>query len=735
MAVLIQYAKDDGPIHLFEPWKNPIKETLRLIEEICDDEVVGFNLAFDHFHLCKLYTTFSLYHDWDAYPEDVIDELAELEPLGRDGPCLKVKSACDLMLHARKGRYQSTMDRRPIMIRKVPTVLAWELAEELEKRIPLPDYYFARKKKRVKTHWSVRDIEGNKDFKNLVLDFAPSSALKVIAKDVLGFEETMLFQEIECNVRPEEVGWAPFAKAIGEKGAWNRAWPVVIYKHIDHWHYNKLAREYAEKDVHYTREVWKSFGSPAPGDADSVLACMVAASRWRGYRVDLEQIKSLKEEAKKKLRSFSANPRIVKRYIGEVLDESEKAVIQGSTKKRVLEEISQLLADCPNCEGNGCDKCENGVIKHPAASRALEVLDARKAKKEIELYDKILQAGRFHASFKVIGTLSSRMAGADGLNAQGIKKAKNVRSAFPLSWPGYVLTGGDFSGFEVTIADAVYNDPKLRQDLLSGKKIHALFGVNVFPNMTYEEICATDGSKTNDIYGRCKSAVFAMFYGGTGFTLKDRLNVDLEIAEKAVALFHKQYKEVSVETIRVTKMFTSLSQNEIGGRITYHASADYIESMYGFRRYFTLENRIIKALFDLGEKPPQAWTKVRVKVCRRIDRGDQTASGAVRSALFGAAFGVMSGIIRAAKNHKIQSAGASITKALQRRIWDLQPSGVNDWLVQPMNIHDEIMNPSHPSVVKNVEKVVNNFVEETRPKVPLVAIDWKSNLNSWADKS
>jgi hypothetical protein len=157
--------------------------------------------------------------------------------------------------------------------------------------------------------------------------------------------------------------------------------------------------------------------------------------------------------------------------------------------------------------------------------------------------------------------------------------------------------------------------------------------------------------------------------------------------------------------------------------------------MYGFRRYFTLENRIIKALFDLGEKPPQAWTKVRVKVCRRIDRGDQTASGAVRSALFGAAFGVMSGIIRAAKNHKIQSAGASITKALQRRIWDLQPSGVNDWLVQPMNIHDEIMNPSHPSVVKNVEKVVNNFVEETRPKVPLVAIDWKSNLNSWADKS
>ena len=32
---------------------------------------------------------------------------------------------------------------------------------------------------------------------------------------------------------------------------------------------------------------------------------------------------------------------------------------------------------------------------------------------------------------------------------------------FPLSWRGYILCGGDFDSFEVTLADAVYNDPSL----------------------------------------------------------------------------------------------------------------------------------------------------------------------------------------------------------------------------------------------------------------------------------
>jgi hypothetical protein len=53
MMVLLQWALDDGPINLHEVWRRPIRETLALIEWTCQHTVVGFNLAFDWFHIVK----------------------------------------------------------------------------------------------------------------------------------------------------------------------------------------------------------------------------------------------------------------------------------------------------------------------------------------------------------------------------------------------------------------------------------------------------------------------------------------------------------------------------------------------------------------------------------------------------------------------------------------------------------------------------------------------------------
>jgi len=63
---LIQHCKGvDGEIELFEPWLNPVESTLLLIDNLMEDPegIVGFNLAFDHFQLCKLYTIFSILKD------------------------------------------------------------------------------------------------------------------------------------------------------------------------------------------------------------------------------------------------------------------------------------------------------------------------------------------------------------------------------------------------------------------------------------------------------------------------------------------------------------------------------------------------------------------------------------------------------------------------------------------------------------------------------------------------
>lgn len=831
MPVIIQYAFDDATPTIYNFWTNPIDETLALIEDICECEVIGFNLAFDWFQISKIYTTLRLakgVFGGEAYPDEHIKQIGELEERARDGDCVKPYKSLDLMLHARKTEFQMTMERSDIRIRKVPTALASKLCDTLEEGIVFSELLFARAKKKF-ARWTLhpckdRDGTVSKDFRDIVLKFKPSIALKMLAMHALKVpaSEIIPFTDIEVprHYWPAELGYAPFCaalyrlnkkeykKALGKN--WRRKpWPEVIQYHINHWNHHTKAREYAAKDVDLTRKLHAYFGHVAAGDDDSELATSVASVRWRGYRLDLDGIRALKAAAEKKLRETPTAPNTVKKWIAQVLSPTERAMFT-STGKIILEKMA-AERDGMDCPFGKCPACDNtGRLPGPeSAKRAWAVLEARKCKKEIELYDKLLLAGRFHASFKVTGALSNRMSGADGLNPQGIKKTKEVRQCFPLSFGELsILVGGDFAGFEVTLADAAYHDPILRKDLLTcevcrenqvillngeplakdflepevferyvsirlsdeaaaqakaekkGKKytcktgeairgeklkafycpkcgvnqkmkIHALFGMSVYPGMSYDEIKATDGT-ADDKYTRAKSAIFALIYGGMAYTLMTRLGVPIEVAEAAYNRFIERYVGVGEARKRIINAFCTLKQEGgVGSKIIFSEAAEYVESLLGFRRYFTLENQIVKSVFALAESPPKEWQELKVKV-RRRDR-DQTASGAVQSALFGAAFGIQSGVMRAAANHEIQSSGAGITKRVQRNIWDVQPHGVNPWLVQPMNIHDQVLNPCHPSVVDRVGKIVYDTVESFREKVPLIELEWKE-AKTWGDK-
>jgi hypothetical protein len=137
-------------------------------------------------------------------------------------------------------------------------------------------------------------------------------------------------------------------------------------------------------------------------------------------------------------------------------------------------------------------------------------------------------------------------------------------------------------------------------------------------------------------------------------------------------------------------------------------------------------------LFDLAQKPPEPWKFLRIKVLRR-DR-EQTASGAVQSALYGAAFKISSSSVRQAKNHYIQSPGAEITKDVQRKVWDIQPEGIGIWIVRPMSVHDEINAVVRRDYEQTVKDRVDQTVESYRPKVPLIEMQWKVGMNNWSEK-
>ncbi len=551
MMVLFQYAIDNGDIHLYEIWKRPVGETLDLLEWIASHTVVGFNLAFDWFHVTKIFTIWKLCpRDW--IPEEHIEEIALLEPLAQNGPCLKPANCLDLLMHSRKGPYQSLMARSDIRIRRVPTALAYALAEELEKRIQIDGIFFARNYDPEAPKWQVYDInrdgEFDPNFKDVVLRFSPAGGLKFLAEHALGHKPKYHYQDIEIDrsLLPKELGYAPIALAVsspdkqwevwtkdkknGKKKLAGYAWPALIKHHILHWNQRADAREYATDDIVYTRELYHHFKCPEAGDDDSVLTCMVPIVRWHGFATNNDGMHKLLEAAQARIDQSPINinkPAEVRAYIGVCMDSAEALVLKESTKKANIKQVAMWEVpepeECTKCKATGehadgfCMRCNGtGTMtavceitddhgNHPAAVRAAELLAIKTAAKEVELYRKLLRAGKFHASFVVIGTLSTRMSGADGLNAQGIKASKEVRAMFPLAWAPvdragmksrlmeilgerweevwnanehyyvaeqFQLCGGDFDSFEVTLADAVYQDPDLRKALVTKMPCH-----------------------------------------------------------------------------------------------------------------------------------------------------------------------------------------------------------------------------------------------------------------------
>jgi DNA polymerase I-like protein with 3'-5' exonuclease and polymerase domains len=90
--------------------------------------------------------------------------------------------------------------------------------------------------------------------------------------------------------------------------------------------------------------------------------------------------------------------------------------------------------------------------------------------------------------------------------------------------------------------------------------------------------------------------------------------------------------------------------------------------------------------------------------------------------------------MRAAANHQIQSPGAQITKRVQRKVWDLQPAGVQPFKIALLNIHDEIAAVTTPEMIEPVAACIRDNVASFKDRVPLIGMDWKTNVKSWGEK-
>jgi len=309
-----------------------------------------------------------------------------------------------------------------------------------------------------------------------------------------------------------------------------------------------------------------------------------------------------------------------------------------------------------------------------------------------------------------------------------------MRSVFTLAGENEVLSMGDYDSLEIVIAIVVYNDPALAKEVEGGKSIHALMAMDLY-NMTYEQVMATKGTG-DDVYKKAKIVVYSLLYGSTIAGIAKKLTLPVNVVQKAYDDFVAKFPGVAKARKDLAAMFTAISQP--GGRGTevfYDEPQTYVESMFGFRRDFSIEFELLKVLFDFANNIPEEWKKIKGKSIRYGDilkaYWQHVAAG-----LFGcAARSIQGGVIRAALNHIIQSTGNHLTVGLQTAVWTIQPVGIAPFKLSLMSIHDEICVVSAPEVVDEVTKVVYTCIQEQQDRVPLLSMEWMSNAASWAGKT
>lgn len=695
--MLIQTALNAEEVRIDNFWTNTRNQNISLIESMMDKRVVIYNGVFDWFHIVKAYNVLMEMKSNVMNPNNYW----AIEARNPGKYCLKPSKIKDIMIHCQTGPYQYIMNRKPVYVKKVPIEYADHLVDIIQSGLDLPMEFNVKTKER----------EDETDWVDVQIGFKPSAKLDVIANDILGTGKVGI--SLKGLTKPEEKGWKPYGGG----------WIDVFDEWYDFWQENY---EYAKVDVELLRDLDNFFEQPESTYNDELIAC-VANTRWKGFKVDLDILGEQRVEIKSKRRDL---------YMWD------KSVVNINSAQQVLAWLHQGASDIEKEIIVSTNKKLMKKVAKMGNTKAKMLVEQRELIYDLKILDK-LAIGRFHPSLKIVGAVSDRSSGADKFNIQGIKKS--LRKCIVMADnDDEVADGGDFDAFEITITVASSGDKKLESDVRDGKKFTALLGSSIY-DLDYEKIMHTQdedqcwdcqgidfedcdtcsGTGKSKLYSDSKTATYQWLYGACNESIAQGLRIDLDSVQMGIEAFNSKYKGIGDRSNSILNDFTCLVCDEDSGHISFREPKKYAETLYGFRRYFDNEIKVVKFLYNLALNLPKELQSKDIVHRHK----EQTISGCFMSALFGACFTISGSIIRAAGNHEIQGTGARITKGLQVRLWNLQPNGIHEFLVRLFNVHDEVQCVRKRSI--RLKPTVEEYIEETKSVVPLIGMKFKEDTGVW----
>jgi len=445
---------------------------------------------------------------------------------------------------------------------------------------------------------------------------------------------------------------------------------------------------YATKDIEYLHVLDDKLNHPDPNH-DDTMAHIVGYTKYHGIPFDREILEKTAEYYRSQIKP-----------------------IPGLNMNSATQKLALLREHVPFIASVGKDVCkaiaENTAYPEKARELARLFYMFGEYTQRLNQVERLLRVktDSLHPSFNVFGTATGRMSGSGGLNAQGFPRIENglgIRRALLLN------SGGDFANLEVNIAAWIFNDQTLIDDILTGKDLHSNTAT-LIPEvkLSYDEFIKVKNTPEYKPYRQqAKRINFALQYCGSPMLLGEILG-DAEVGQRVYDAYYARYSGIAKAMEANSQRFEVADTDKWTNRMG--EMADYVENVFGGRRYFTFEKAVATLLWEIGMQgikglPTGSITRQKLK-------GVQTITNAVKSACLGAAINITHSVARRGFNFYIQSTGATITKKVCEAIWLNHPDPM-------MNIHDEVVvyrSIPHEEVNEVVQSCIARLREETGVK-------------------
>lgn len=392
-------------------------------------------------------------------------------------------------------------------------------------------------------------------------------------------------------------------------------------------------------------------------------------------------------------------------YQYSMFDNSFKTTIQWSSPTQVIKFLDYLGINTEVVvKGETKKTCEASHLQQFKHHPFVKLYLSYKAKeKEVSTYGSAFlkninkQTKRVHSNYWQI--VSTGRISSSNPNLQNIPNTTKYRSCFRAQNNNNVLVIADFSAQEQRVLADKCKDPSLLDFYENGDgDMHCLIARRIYPELS-DKTTAEIKTNFNDKRQFAKIIGFTLNYGGSDFTVANRLLISQEEAKKLLDNYFKGFPKMTAYFNRIYK--ETLKNGYI-----------LIDNVSKRKSYLPFYEEFLE--LDKMTKEPGFWDSYRSNKKAYIKEVKRY-------------FTLQGEIKRMSQNYPIQGTSGSITKLAAIYLKRALIKANIYHLVKIVNlVHDEIVVESDKSVSNKVATILSESMEKAGHKfcqtVPLPAV-------------